>query len=164
MTGKQFTIVVVCAVFGMTACRTGKPIPEDNNATADIRFVKQINRYDWKERIDEGEVGFHDPANQTLIGLDTPPQINDYGVIVPNVEQSAACAEYLRNHGSQVAKIEFVVSKKGSPSRFYPLKSAGSCDKDVAEAIKQAKIRPAKQNNKPKAALVHLRVELDRPE
>lgn len=157
---KQCIIGMVCTIIGLSACQATKPTAEVDKSTADINFVKQASRPDWKKQIDKGRVGFYNPADQTLIGLDTPPQTEGYDIIVPNVMMFAPCREYIQDHGSQVAKLEFLVSKKGEVSRFYALKSAGPCDKDVAEAIKESAIHPAQKNDKPKAALVHLRIEL----
>jgi len=157
---RQFIVGMVCILIGVSACKTAKPTSEVYKSPTDIDFVSQNSRPDWKVQIDNGEVGFHDPADQTLIGLDTPPQSEDYGIIVPRVTMSVPCIEYIQDHGSQVAKLEFLVSKKGEASRFYALKSAGPCDKDVAGAIKESVIIPAKKNGQPKAALVHLHIEV----
>ncbi|MDZ7683352.1 MAG: energy transducer TonB [Fodinibius sp.] len=104
---------------------------------------------------------FYAPAESTLIGLDTPPHTQEHDTIAPVVEMSIPCRQYLQEHGEQIVKLEFLVSKNGKTSQFYPLKSAGVCDQDVARTIQESTIAPAQKNGKPKAVLVHFRIALN---
>lgn len=159
---KQYVIGVCCAIIGISsACKTTEPTPETSKKKVEVRFILQPNRPDWKEQIDEGEIGFYDSVDHTLIGLDAPPHTKGAEGIVPDVKMSVSCVEYLQDHGDQVVELEFLVSEDGNISQFYPLKSAGACDKDVAEAIKKSVILPAQKNSHPKAALVHFHFDLE---
>lgn len=158
---KQYVIGVCCIIIGISsACKTTEAPPDTFREKVEVHFVLQPNRPDWKEQIDEGKIGFYDSAAHTLIGLTAPPHTKGAERIVPDVKMSAACVEYLQDRGDQVAELEFLVSRDGSISQFYPLKSAGVCDKDVAEAIKKSVMLPAEKNSHPKPALVHFYIEL----
>ena len=158
---KQFIIGACCAIIGISsACKTTEPSSDTSKQKEEVRFVLQPNRPDWKEQIDEGKIGFYDSAAQTLIGLTAPPHTKGAEGIVPDVKMSVPCVEYLKEHGGQVVELEFLVSRDGSISQFYPLKSAGVCDKDVAQAIKSSVMLPALNDGHPKPALVHFHIEL----
>ncbi|HKK46985.1 MAG TPA: hypothetical protein VJ964_15770 [Balneolaceae bacterium] len=142
-------ILFIVMAFG--ACKTVEPKPE-------VRFLRQADRQDWKAEIDSGEVGFYGQRTKKLIGLDVAPHTKGYPIIVPMMSMSTSCSDYLSKKGPQVTTLEFLVDKKGTPSQFYVLKSAGPCDTDAASAVKQTDIIPGKENHMYKAALVHMRV------
>lgn len=159
--GVKYSLIgMLCAVLGLSACQHTQPVADSSDLNEDITFVMQNSRPDWKKQIDKGEVGFYDPAEQIIIGLDTPPHTKGYDTIEPIVEKGQLCRQYLREHGEQVVELEFLISEEGEKYQFYPLKSAGPCDQDVAKSIQKSTIIPAQKNGQPKETLVHVRTVL----
>ena len=160
MGAKYGFIGMLWVVIGLLACQTTQPVADSSNPSEDVDFVIQTNRPDWKEEIDEGRVGFYDPSKPTLIGFDTPPHTKGNDSIAPILGMGPSCRQYLQEHGKQVVELEFLVDEEGAKHQFYPLKSAGPCDQDVAKAIQESIIIPAQKNGTPKDTLVHFRIVL----
>ena len=146
---KYGVIGILCAVTGLSACQTTQPAANSSTPSKDVTFVMQNSRPDWKEQIDEGVVGFYDPAKPTLIGLDTPPHTKGHDRLAPVLEMSDSCRQYVQEHGKQIIELEFLISEEGEKYQFYPLKSAGPCDQDVAKAIQESTILPAQKDGQP---------------
>ena len=131
-------------------------------AGTDVDFLTQIERPDWKQRIDGGDIGYYNPSENTLIGLDEPPYQKGKTNLQPSLNNlSKKCEAHLDEIGSDITKLEFVVAKDGTLRQFFVLESAGPCDADAAASLKQTSLIPAKDDEQTKAALVHLQVRFD---
>lgn len=131
--------------------------PADTN----VDFLTQIERPDWKQRIDGGDIGYYNPSENTLIGLDEPPRLDGKASFQPTLNLSKKCETHLDEIGSDITKLEFVVAKDGTLRQFFVLESAGPCDADAAASLKQTTLIPAKDDEQTKDALVHLQIRFD---
>lgn len=158
MAGKVHFLVLFLFLVGCVSTSKTTNTPA---TTTDVDFLTQIERPDWKQRIDGGDIGYYNPSENTLIGLDEPPHQKGKASLQPSLNLSKRCEAHLDKIGSDITKLEFVVAKDGNLRQFFVLESAGPCDENVAAGLKQITLIPARKGEENKAALVHFRIQLD---
>ncbi len=157
MSGKVHFLVLFLFFAGCASSNKTSNSP----AGTDVVFLTQIERPDWKQRIDGGGIGYYNPSANTLIGLDEPPHQKGRASLQPSLNLSKKCEAYVDENGSDVTELEFVVGKDGKLRQFFVLESAGPCDEDVAAGLKQITLIPARKGEENKPVLVHFRIQFD---
>jgi hypothetical protein len=133
------------------ACKTTEP-------DIDVEYSSQETRPDWKEQLDQGEIGYYNMTSKNMINLDSPPHLqNQSSGSVPEPELTTECGKFISDRGgSRLSKIEFLVDREGHTDRFYIMESAGPCDDLLANIYNNEILVPGKKSGKAISTLVHV--------